>query len=359
MPSFPILPESGGFLFSGFALVSQPKPFRDFYSRNRNERSAMEKIRSLAFAGLFVLSAAHATTITENFTNNPSQDGWQIFGDTNLFQWDSTSQNLDVTWDSSQSNSYFYHPLGTILATDDDFSVEFDLQLSDANATGSFELAVGLLNLSDATSTNFSRPIGSTPNLFEFDYFPDGSYGPSIDDTMADMTVTTTNENDFYFAYDNLPLVIGVTYHVILTHVAGEPAISGEVLTNGQIYTSLPNVYAGPITDFRLDTVAVISYSVAGDTYGDSILAHGTVDNLVVTLPPPPIQNLTGAFNNGVWQVQFSNQSDWLYILERTTDFQSWTDVSPAIPGNATNLFLQDTNLPTDKAFYRVSASRP
>jgi len=319
----------------------------------------MKKIRSLAFAGLFVLSAAHATTITENFTNNPSQDGWQIFGDTNLFQWDSTNQNLDVTWDSSQSNSYFYHPLGTILATDDDFSVEFDLQLSDANATGSFELAVGLLNLSDATSTNFSRPIGSTPNLFEFDYFPDGSYGPSIDDTMADMTVTTTNENDFYFAYDNLPLVIGVTYHVILTHVAGEPAISGEVLTNGQIYTSLPNVYAGPITDFRLDTVAVISYSVAGDTYGDSILAHGTVDNLVVTLPPPPIQNLTGAFNNGVWQVQFSNQSDWLYILERTTDFQSWTDVSPAIPGNATNLFLQDTNLPTDKAFYRVSASRP
>ncbi len=319
----------------------------------------MKKIRSLAFAGLFVLSAAHATTITENFTNNPSQDGWQIFGDTNLFQWDSTNQNLDVTWDSSQANSYFYHPLGTILATNDDFSVEFDLQLSNASATGSFELAVGLLNFSDATSTNFSRPIGSTPNLFEFDYFPDGGYGPSIDATMADMTVTATNESDFYFAYDTLPLAIGVTYHIILTHVAGEPTISGEVLTNGQIYTSLPNVYAGPITDFRLDTVAVSSYSAAGDTFGDSLLAHGTVDNLVITLPPPPIQNLTGAFSNGVWQVQFSSQNDWFFTLERTSDFQLWTDVSPATPGNATNLILEDTNPPADKAFYRVSASRP
>ena len=319
----------------------------------------MKKIRSLAFAGLFVLSAAHATTIAENFTNNPSQDGWQIFGDTNLFQWDSTNQNLDVTWDSSQANSYFYHPLGTILATNDDFSVEFDLQLSNASATGSFELAVGLLNFSDATSTNFSRPIGSTPNLFEFDYFPDGGYGPSIDATMADMTVTATNESDFYFAYDTLPLAIGVTYHIILTHVAGEPTISGEVLTNGQIYTSLPNVYAGPITDFRLDTVAVSSYSAAGDTFGDSLLAHGTVDNLVITLPPPPIQNLTGAFSNGVWQVQFFSQNDWFFTLERTSDFQLWTDVSPATSGNATNLILEDTNPPADKAFYRVSASRP
>jgi hypothetical protein len=319
----------------------------------------MKKIRSLAFAGLFVLSTAHATSITENFTNNPAQDGWQVFGDTNLFQWDSTNQNLDVTWDSSQSNSYFYHPLGNILSTDDDFSVEFDLQLSDANATGSFEMAVGLLNLSDATNTNFSRPTGSTPNLFEFDYFPDGGYGPSIDATMADMTVTATNENDFYFAYDNLPLTIGVTYHVILTHVAGEPTISGEVLTNGQIYTSLPNVYAGPITDFRLDTVAVISYSAAGDTYGDSILAHGTVDNLVVTLPPPPVQNLTGTFSNGLWQAQFISRSNWLYTLERTTNFVSWTDVSAAASGNGTNLFLPDTNAPTDKGFYRVRAARP
>ncbi len=91
----------------------------------------MITIRSLASAGLFVLSAAHATTITENFTNNPLQNGWQVFGNTNLFQWNSVNQNLAVSWDSSQTNSYFYHPLGTILARDDDFGVAFDLRLND------------------------------------------------------------------------------------------------------------------------------------------------------------------------------------------------------------------------------------
>ena len=59
------------------------------------------------------------------------------------------------------------------------------------------------------------------------------------------------------------------------------------------------------------------------------------------------------------WQAQFCSQSYWLYTLQRSGDFQSWTNVSPATPGNGTNLCLQDTNPPPDKAFYRVSASRP
>jgi hypothetical protein len=40
-------------------------------------------------------------------------------------------------------------------------------------------------------------------------------------------------------------------------------------------------------------------------------------------------------------------------------DFQSWTDVSPSIFGNATNLLLQDASPPPGMAFYRVRANRP
>ena len=74
-----------------------------------------------------------------------------------------SNHNLQVTWDSSQPNSYFYHPLGTILGTNDDFSMSFDLFLSDCAigvnpaAPDSFELASGLMNYSEATSTNFLR----------------------------------------------------------------------------------------------------------------------------------------------------------------------------------------------------------
>src|SRR2546430_17254842 len=111
---------------------------------------------AVALASLSVLSVARAITITENFSTDPSLNGWQIFGDTNLFQWDSANQNLAVTWDSSQTNSYFYQPLGATFTKADGFCVQFDLNLKDANAIGYFQLAIGLCNFAEATATNFS-----------------------------------------------------------------------------------------------------------------------------------------------------------------------------------------------------------
>src|SRR6185369_5654460 len=113
----------------------------------------MKKVRSLALAGLFALVAARcgADTITETFSDDPSQNGWAVFGNTNLFEW--TNQTLSVTWDSTQPNSYFYRSLGTILTKDDDFSISFDLQLKDAVAFSyGAPLAIGLFHTSDATN---------------------------------------------------------------------------------------------------------------------------------------------------------------------------------------------------------------
>jgi hypothetical protein len=314
------------------------------------------RILPLILWGLVAASVSGAATIEEDFSSDPLQNGWEIFGDTNLFQWDSTNQDLDVTWDSSQTNSYFYHPLGTILAKSDSFSLAFDLELNDITWSGSPELAVGLFRLSDATNANFSRPAANTPNLFEFDYFPDNGVGqPAIVATLTDTNVSSANKKDFYFVYDNQPLNNGVVYHVVLMHNAGQTNISGQVSVGGQLYSDLPNAFAGPITDFRIDTVSISSYS----NPANPLLAHGTVDNFAISLPPPPVQNLAGSFTNGVWQTQFLSQSNWLYTLQRSPDLQSWTNVTPATPGSATNLFLLDSNPPPAQAFYRINAQRP
>lgn len=308
--------------------------------------------------GLVAASVCGAATIMEDFSADPLQNGWQIFGDPNFFQWDSTNQNLAVTWDSSQTNSYFYKSIGTILTKSDDFSLSFDLQLNDIAWSGSPELSVGLFHFLEATNPAFSRPAANTPNLFEFDYFPDNGIGQPTDAaTLTDTNVNSTHKKDFYFAYDNQPLDNGVVYHIVLTHAAGQQAISGEVSVNGQLYTSLPKVFAGPITNFLIDTISVSSYQNSAN----ALLAHGTVDNFVVTLPPMPIQNLTGAFSNDIWQAQFISQSNWFYTLQRSADLQSWSDVSAAISiaGNGTNLFLPDNNPPSGKSFYRVRADRP
>ncbi|HUA66914.1 MAG TPA: hypothetical protein VMA13_00070 [Candidatus Saccharimonadales bacterium] len=307
---------------------------------------------------LVAASICGAATIEEGFSSNPLQNGWKIFGDTNLFQWDSTNQNLDVTWDSSQINSYFYHPLGTILTRDDNFSLAFDLELNSAEASGyGFELAVGFLNLAEATSTNFNRSTGNnSPDLVEFTYFPDVGYGPTIWPIMVDTnSVFNWNGSSDYAIYAP---TLGDWYHIVMTYTGANQSLV-TTMTNFEQTSGITVVdpIATHFTDFRVDTISVNSYQ--DDGLGDSVFAQGNVDNFVVTVPPPPAQNFSGVLTDAVWQAQFVSQSNWVYTLQRTMNLQSWTNVSPVTPGNATNLFLLDVNPTMGQAFYRISAQRP
>jgi hypothetical protein len=337
------------------------------------------KIRSLAVAGLFVLSVAsvHATTIAENFTTDPSLDGWRVFGNTNQFHWNPTNQNLEVVWDSTQTNSYFFHPLSGYVTRNDDFSIAFDLQLCDIASgvepgkTGPMQLGFGFLNTALATSTNFMRGgWGDAPNVAEFDYYTGGFY--TYKDTIIPSPATTTASFIDGSGYDYCPSYLSVyenelplnqTVRVTFCYTASNQTASVSLTTNGVPIALVPDLGLNSgngfldTDDFNVDMFSVSSYSSFGDDY-DSVRAHGTVANLIVTLPPPA-QNLAGVFNNGGWQVQFTDHAGWLYTLERSVNFQSWTSVSPATAGNGTNLFLADTNAPGGQAFYRIRADRP
>jgi len=322
------------------------------------------RICRLILWGLVAASTSAAATFQDDFSSDPRQNGWAIFGDTNLFQWNSTNQNLDVTWDSSQTNSYFYHSLGTIVAKTDDFSFTFDLQLSDIAVgvnpakTNTFELVVGFINLVSATNTNLERGVGvnaayGARNTFEFDYFPDSGYGATISPTI----ISSNNQFATKFAFP-LTLDPGALFHVAMVYTASNLTLQTTVTRNGAPFGSIPNVVlGGSFTDFRLDQVAVCSYSDVGAD--GSLLARGNVDNFIVTVPPSPVQNLTGGLSNGIWQAQFLSRSNWVYTLQRSTDLISWANTSASGNGNGTNLMLQDSNPPADQSFYRVSANRP
>jgi hypothetical protein len=321
----------------------------------------MKKIRSLVLASLFVVSA-HATLVYEKFATDPALDGWQVFGDTNLFQWDATNHVLDVTWDSTQPNSYFYHPLGVTLTTNDSFCVQFDLQVSNAVAYGyGQQLAIGLLHWSDATNADFSRtiayPPNISPNVFEFDFYPAVTSGDYPEPETVSASIVDADAN-YEWNADYQSLIPGVTYHIVLLHYANSSGISGVIYTNGQVMSVFPlvnNYY--PTNDdgaFIVDTLSITSY--ADDGYGDEdIFAQGTIDNLSFASPLPVglIQTLTAG------QIQFSSDTNWLYTLEQSTNFQTWTPAAPVIFGNGTNLVLQATNAPAGECFYRVRADLP
>jgi hypothetical protein len=346
-------------------------PLREKYSEAFEDQSMaknrftfhVSRLTLHVLAALALCSASRAGTLAEDFSTDPFQNGWQAFGNTNLFRWDSANHNLAVTWDSSQSNSYFYHALGTTLGKADAFTVDFDIQLNSLQWTNTFQLAVGLLNISSATNPGFSRALGTSPDLFEFNYFPDSGDGfgdPDIAASMTDGTGDVTVFPDFYFIYDNLPMNLGTNYHVRLTHGAGDGFIAATVFTNGVVYTTMPLSFAGAIGEFRLDTLSISSYSGAGQdpAFAGSLLAQGTVDNFVVTLPPLA-RNLIGSFTNGLWQTQFNTYTNTHYALQRSTNLMNWDDVTASTAGDGNSMTLSDTNAVADHAYYRVRVQQP
>jgi hypothetical protein len=349
----------------GLSIVN---PFRASRGTQLKDQP-MQKNRSVrALAALSVLLAhAAAATIEEDFSTDPLTRGWSVFGDATLFQWDAANHNLRVTWDSSKTNSYFHHPLGTILTRDDDFSVAFDLRVDDIGAASpsrsySFPIAIGFQNYGDATRPDFVRGTGfESPNVVELAYFRDSGFGatvwPSISDTNSAFNWNSASD---YAVYELTPadwyrvvMVYSASNHTMTTTITNLTTAAGFV-----IETPLSEFFS----DFRVNTLSISSYSDAGQdpTWGEgSVLAEGAVDNLRVTVPAPPIQHVVGALANGAWELTFSSRTNWLYTLVRSTDFASWSEASAPTNGNGGNLVLQDTNAVSGNAFYRVRAERP
>ena len=310
----------------------------------------------------------------ELFAIEPSARGWRSFGDATLFQWNSTNEQLEVTWDSSRTNSFFYQSLGTILTKADDFSVSFDLRLRDIRAgatpgkTNEFEIAIGLLNYWSATNANAFRGAGVSSmygvrNLVEFDYFPDAGFG----DTVATTVVSTNNR---IFPVHNFPLTltVGATFRVTLVYSASNQVLRTLATRNGQPFGLPPDNTLGDLLlagrpDFRVDSFAVISYSdaiqIGAPEYHGSVLAHGTVDNVEVVWPDAPVAGMKLQFFAGASRVEFTSRTNWIYRLERTADFDLWVPSSLSAGGTGGTLTLTDTNPPASSLFYRVRAERP
>lgn len=325
----------------------------------------------LALAGLVALTSVPgaAGTLTEDFSTNPLLHGWRIFGDTNLFHWEATNGDLEVTWDSSRPNSCFFLPLGTVLTTRDDFSLAFNLRLDDAQTGGyGASVAIGLQNHAQVIGTNFLRSnIGTpgasngAPDLVEFDYFPDVGYGATLWPACSDTNnLLYTAGGDYSHVYAIHAPKLGDWYHVVMSYTASNQTLV-TTLTNAEqtdgIRIVSPLNLDTNFTDVRLDTVSISSYR--DDGAGDSVLAHGAVDQIAVTVPPPPIQDLAAQFTNGLWQVEFIDRGNWLYRLDRSTDMRSWTTVNQAAAADAGTMVLPDPHAPAAKAFYRVRAERP
>jgi hypothetical protein len=197
--------------------------------------------------------------------------------------------------------------------------------------------------------------------LIEFDYFPDAGFG----ETFATTVVSSNNQ---IFPVHNFPLAmtLGDTFRISLAYTSSNRLLRTAAMRNGAPYgmppdKTLANLPLDGVSDFRVDSFAVISYSDAIQTgpqaFHGSVLAHGTIDNVEFT-GPQAVSNLRLTFASGIWQTEFLSRANWRYTLLRTTDWISWAPVSAAVTGNGSMLLLTDPYL-TEGAFYRIRAERP
>jgi hypothetical protein len=142
--------------------------------------------------------------------------------------------------------------------------------------------------------------------------------------------------------------------------------------TNAYWTPTDPNDYTGvhgqwELAQYGLDGLYLtngswIGFSVAAGEYESDLSAPYNAHKHAPQEPDVNItavvKNLSSGFQGGQWRAQFLSVSNWNYTLQRSTDLQSWSDTSNAT-GGGTDLFLSDTNPPTDHAFYRVKAESP
>jgi hypothetical protein len=309
--------------------------------------------------------ALHLTTAAdffEDFTTPPSPDRWRTHGDAALFEWHPAG-HLDVTWDSSRTNSYFFHRLGTILGKDDDFTLAFELRLKSIlsgfreGKPHTFELALGLINVADATRTNFFRGAGTgnVKNLVEFDYFPDNGLGatiwPAVWSTNASLSYRDGND------YTLIELPLNTSLQITMAYTATNQTLRTTITTDGRPFGPVNPLILSPFfTDFRVDAFAICSYSDAG-TDG-SLLATGEIDNLRLTLPPPPVEELRLAREPGGWKLQFQSRTNWFYRAQSTTHFRDWSVADGEFEGTGGWLEVPVEG-GHDLRFWRIQASRP
>ena len=315
---------------------------------------------------MVALVRATGATFTESFATEPT--AWRIWNP-GAFGWDAEAQNLAVTWDSRETNAFFYYKLPTTVMRSDDFQVEFTLRLDDLTLgidptkNSTFPICIGFLNLHEAMRTNYFRGSGvnattGARSIAEFSYFADSGFGATVGTEM----VSTNNQ----FAYSHtfpVELAIGQTYRVKMSFEAATQVLSTEILHNGEPYGEPPNNTIHPLNytsnfgDFEIDAFSITTYSGAGQSpqYAGSVLAHGMVDDVVITWPDPPIKTIQGFREGNKWVVRFGPMGSWIYSLERTADFQTWTEVASGTGVSE----LADDNPPAEQSFYRVSARRP
>jgi hypothetical protein len=292
----------------------------------------------------------------EDFSADPLLKGWKLYGEEALFKWDSASKSLHITWDSERPNSFCYRPLGLVLTETDAFALTFDITLDEVKAGHrdgqpyTFEVALGLINTESAKSDKFKRGTGTdSPNLIEWDYFPDTGFGATVSPAIA--SLKSRFAAGFTFPAE---IALGKFYSVRMEYDPAARQLKTAMLENGKEWkriksVSIPDDFDG----FAVDAFSISNYTAKGTEA--SLLARGQVDNIAIAVGRSQFHILDNHLEGEKWQARVFGIGGLDYVLERSANFQDWIPVINGVRTEGFYLRLTDDSALESGAFYRLS----
>ena len=292
----------------------------------------------------------------ETFDLDPLTKGWSVHGDKSLFEWDEDSESLRVKWDTERPSSFFYKPLGRVLTESNSFAFTFQITLDSVKAgylegkPYTFQVALGLLNISSAIDKNFNRGTGSdSPNLVEWDYFPDTGFGATVSPAVA------SDKSEFSAGFTfPAELLIGKTYSIKLIYNSEERVLKTEMLEDGKSWETIQTVeISSDFSGFFVDAFSISNFSAKDSE--SSLLAIGTVDE-VALVTSDTLPKLFGVKINGSqWEAKSFLIEPEIWKVESSNDVLNWNRA--ILDSDSLNYFQYFNDTVTNKEFqfYRLS----
>jgi len=371
MPSFPVLPEPGGFFYfleaPGPALVSQQKPFRIFICGTAlKDPSLKQNIVGLALGCLFASHNAIAVSLDD------------------IQFWTGSGTNraaLVIDWSSPETFGVSTTVYSTVPAPIANKTLVWGFRFNGPVSGADMLQAVlvadpALYSVIDPTYGTYVLGLG---------YRLSGTGLSGIRDNLG--------TNYFYNRY--------LTNATVDVDTAG-PVLGGDVYWGGYFgpnwemwvekggaggFTNAPDrgtntywtstdldyFYSGfhgqwDLASTGLDGMSLtdgswVGFSVAAGPYDSDTAAPYYIHKHAPVLPDPgftapPVQNFSGRFVGGSWQCAFDGRTNWIFRVERSSRLEDWTAIGNETPVENGRLVFQDTNLVAPAAFYRIRADR-
>ena len=292
----------------------------------------------------------------EDFSADPLTSSWVVHGDESLFEWDAEAGVLGVTWDSEKPNSSFYRPLGLVLTEADAFAFKFDIALDEVKVGHldgqpyTFEVAVGLVDIESAKGDGLSRGTGSdSPNLVEWNYFPDTGFGATVSPAIA------SGKSQFAAGFTfPAALAAGEKYSVRMEYDPGERTLKTFMLENSKAWKGIQSVkLQDDFSGFAVDAFSISSYTAKGTE--SSLFASGTVDNLAIAVDRSQPRIVGARLIDWQWRARTFGFAAADYLLERSADLHDWQPVGNGVRSDGFYLRLIDEETLDGGWFYRLS----